>query len=293
MYVIKIFSDFCSSEKAKENYETIYELQKKIQNLDPYKKVHFTAGNRYTHVILLNQAMPKLTIPKERVIGFAFEPYELMKITPPFVEYAKKHIHKYYIGSKHQLPEPFVEGFGFMWFANPGRCIPLFEKANVMSIIVSEKKFAPGHQYRHQLVEAIIQHQLPIDIYGRGSKSYATTHKDNDSDYHSTRIKGEFHDESPYENYMFSICIENFSNHHYFSEKIMSSMMYNCVPIYWGCTHISSYFDEPLLLTGDVTKDMNLLQEILKNPSFYYRETYHEKNKKTINLIENMDRLFV
>jgi hypothetical protein len=155
-----------------------------------------------------------------------------------------------------------------------------------MSIIVSEKRFAPGHQYRHQLVEAIIDNQFPIDIYGRGAKSYK---KKNEKLFN---IKGEFQDEYPYKNYLFSICIENFSNHHYFSEKIMSSIMYNCVPIYWGCTNISSYFEEPLLLTGNVTKDIHLLQEILKNPSFYYRETYYEKNKKTINLIENMDRLY-
>jgi hypothetical protein len=214
-----------------------------------------------------------------------------MKITPAFIEYAKKHIHKYYIGSKHELSEPFVEGFGYMWFANPGRCIHLFEKKHIMSIIVSEKKFAPGHQYRHQLVEAIIKNQLPIDIYGRGAKYYTTNEK-KDSLYYSTRIKGEFHDESPYQDYMFSICIENFSNHHYFSEKIMSPVMYNCVPIYWGCTNILSYFEEPLLLTGDVTKDIHLLITILKNPSFYYRETYHEKNKKNIHLMEQVDRLY-
>jgi hypothetical protein len=69
-------------------------------------------------------------------------------------------------------------------------------------------------------------------------------------------------------------------------------MMYNCMPIYWGCTHISSYFEEPILLTGDVIKDMNLLRNILKKPFHYYRETCHEKNKKTINLIENIHRLY-
>ena len=133
MYRIKIFSDFCSSEKAKENYETI--LYNMGINDDLNKKVHFTSEDKYTHAIILNQAMPDLLIPKERVIGLAFEPYELLNITPQFAEYAKKHINKYYIGSKHELEEPFIEGFGFMWFANPGRCISLFEKKYRMLII--------------------------------------------------------------------------------------------------------------------------------------------------------------
>jgi hypothetical protein len=286
MYRIKIFSDFCSSEKAKENYETI--LYNMGINDDLNKKVHFTSEDKYTHAIILNQAMPDLLIPKERVIGLAFEPYELLNITPQFAEYAKKHINKYYIGSKHELEEPFIEGFGFMWFANPGRCISLFEKKYRMSMIVSEKRFAPGHQYRHQLVETIIKNQLPIDIYGRGSNFYLSK-IDSSS---STRIKGEFQDESPYMDYMFSICIENFSNNHYFSEKIMSPIMYNCTPIYWGCTHIHSYFEEVILLSGDIMKDMNLLTTILNNPTNYYKETNSEKNRKKINLIENIDTLF-
>ena len=34
------------------------------------------------------------------------------------------------------------------------------------------------------------------------------------------------------------------------------------------------------------------LMAILKNPSIYYRRTYNDKNKKTVNLIENIERLF-
>ena len=64
------------------------------------------------------------------------------------------------------------------------------------------------------------------------------------------------------------------------------------MPIYWGCTNIHSYFEEVILLTGDLTKDMNLIIDILKNPLAFYKPTYSEKNKKKINLIENIDSLF-
>ena len=177
-----------------------------------------------------------------------------------------------------------------MWFANPKREIEIREKKNILSIIVSEKKFAPGHQYRHQLVEAIIQNQLPIDIYGRGAHLYKN--HDGYNKNNNNHIKGEFHNESPYQNYLFSVCIENFSHPHYFSEKIMSPIMHNCMPVYWGCKNILYYFDEVILLTGDVKTDIHLLIEILRNPMKYYKPTYTDKNKKQINLIDHVETLF-
>ena len=57
-----------------------------------------------------------------------------------------------------------------MWHSRPPKEITT--KNKLMSIIVSEKQFAPGHIYRHKLVEEIIKLNLPIDIYGRGSNGY-------------------------------------------------------------------------------------------------------------------------
>jgi hypothetical protein len=153
MYVIKIFCDFCISEKCKENYEKIYRTFE-MELYGPNKKVYFTNEDVYTHAIIINQTMPpNLMIPKKNVIGLAFEPRELMNFHPEFIEYAKKNIGKYYIGTKSGLQDPFVEGFGYMWFADPGRNISFVEKPKIMSIILSEKKFAHGHKYRHQLVD--------------------------------------------------------------------------------------------------------------------------------------------
>ena len=287
MYLIKIFSDFCSSEQCKKNYEKIYQTVS-MENYGPNKKVYFTTEDNYTHAIIINQAMPSnLNIPKKNVIGLAFEPYELLRPSPSFIEFAKKNIHKYYIGNKDNLPEPFVEGFSFMWFADPHRTIEENEKKNIMSIIVSEKRFAPGHQYRHELIEKIIERKLPIDIYGRGSLHYKDKYKTNFA-------KGIFDGEIPYEDYLFSICIENFSNSHYFSEKIMSPLMHNCMPIYWGCKNIFHYFKKEniILLTGNLEFDMKQLEEILENPKKFYQYTYTKENQKKINLIENIDEVF-
>ena len=240
MIRIKIFSDFCGSKGAKEVYERLCDAE----NLDFYgkdKQVWITEDDDYTHAIIMNKAMPVLKIPKKNVIGLAFEPFEILRITHEFVEYAQQYIGKYFIGDKRGLPEPFIEHFGYMWYSNPKRDI--VTKTKLMSIVVSEKHWAPGHAYRHTLIEKIIEANLPIDIYGKGSMKYS--HKSNN-------VKGEFNDAEPYENYMYSICIENFTSNHYFSEKIMSPLLHNCMPIYLGCKQIHEYFDDILLLSGTI-----------------------------------------
>jgi len=278
MYKIKIFCPFAPSKNCKEVYERI-NYSNEIDFYGKNKKVYLTDEDDYTHAILINTIMPTLTIPKENVIGLAFEPIHFLGLTIDFINYAQKYIGKYYIGDKYNLPHPFVENFGYMWHSRPPKEITY--KPKLMSIVVSEKQFAPGHIYRHKLIESIINSRLPIDIYGHGSKKYSYD-----------RIKGSFNDAEPYENYLFSICIENYECNHYFSEKIITPLMYNCMPIYLGCRNIDTYFDNIIKLTGNIDIDILLIENIIINPSNYYKKTYNEKNIKKVNLIENIETLY-
>jgi hypothetical protein len=278
MYIIKIFCPFASSQTCKEVFERI----NYANELDFYgkdKNIYITDEDDYTHAIIINTNMPQLKIPKKNVIGLAFEPIQFLGLTNEFIEYAKKHIGKYLIGDKYNLPEPFVEHFGYMWHSRPPKEITY--KPQLMSIAVSKKRLAPGHIYRHKLIEKIIQYQLPIDIYGHGSNLYSYN-----------RVKGSFNDAEPYDPYLFSICIENHECNHYFSEKIVTPLLYNCMPIYLGCKNIDSYFDNIIKLTGNEDTDILLLIEIIKNPENYYKSTYNEKNIKKVNLIENIVSLY-
>ena len=278
MYKIKIFCPFASSKNCKEVYERI-NYTNEIDFYGKDKKVYITDEDDYTHAIIINTMMPNLNIPKENVIGFAFEPIPFLGLSKQFIAYVSKNVSKYYIGDKLDLPEPFIEHFGYMWHSRPPKQINY--KPSVMSIVVSNKKSAPGHIYRHTLIERIIQLELPIDIYGHGSTQYLYN-----------RIKCSIDDAEPYENYVFSICIENYQCNHYFSEKIITPLMYNCNPIYLGCKNIDSYFDNIFKLTGDVNKDILLITQIIKNPTQYYTPTYNNKNIKTVNLIENIEKLY-
>lgn len=283
--ILRFFSSFCDTAECKKIYERICETHK-MPHYGPDKSLYITTGDDYTHVIILNTAMPhiKAGIPKSNVIGFALEPLPFLGLTPQFLEYATKYISKYYVGELRTLSDPFIEAQGYLWHNTPLVTMPS-TKPNLISIMISQKGFAPGHKYRHILVQNILRTNLPVDIYGRGCCLY----RQRDS-----RLKGNFTEYEPYESYQFHICIENFQTPRYFSEKITNTLLCETTPIYLGAKHIHEYFPNMVYeLTGDVQSDMLFLFEIAHNPAAFRKSIDVSAVKRKINLLENIIDLYV
>jgi len=279
---IRIFSSFCDSQNCKSVYERLCQTHL-IANYGSDKDIYITTEDDYTHVIIMNTAMPEIksNVPKKNVIGLAFEPPFFLGLSNQFIEYAKKNIGKYFIGNKYQLPEPFVEHYGYMWHMPPLNYIPT--KTKLISITFSEKQQTDGHKYRHKLVQQILRTNLPIDIYGRGCKYYSG----------DQRIKGEFQELEPYESYHFHICIENLKTNHYFSEKITNPLLSGTIPIYLGCNNIDTYFPEMVIhLSSDLSEDINILKTIIENPEKYKKKINVEFVKEKINLVKNIRKIY-
>ena len=279
---IRFFSSFCPSENCKDIYERLCEA--KLMP-DYGVKINITNGDDYDHAIILNTAMPNLKpgIPRERVVGLAFEPPKFLQLTSEFVEYAKRYIGNYYIGDATGLPEPFKERYSHMWYNPPLQEPP--KKSKVMSIMVSEKMGERGHLYRHELVNKILETELPIDIWGRGCKFYSFMQDE--------RVKGDFKEIEPYQVYQFHICIENFQLNEYFSEKIMNPLLCSTTPIYLGCNNIEKYFPNNVIaLSGDVKTDLELLTKVCENPDKYMKSIDVENVKNVIYLLRNLDNIF-
>lgn len=281
MIKIRFFS-FDTHELCVEIYKRVSELNK-----DPLfgSKYCFVTTDDYTHAVIINTEMPDLKIPKENVVGIAFEPFvsinygEFLKITPAFIEYAKKHIGTYFIGDNPNniLPDLFKEGYGYLWHVSPLYQIPI--KNKLISLMISNKMDSEGHIYRHTLCKRILDSDLPIDIYGRGCDMY--------SNIKDSRIKGNFDYIEPYLNYTYHIAIENFIKPHYFSEKITNTLLCGTVPIYLGCKNIDNYFPGQVIhLSGDVDSDMNLLRNICENPEFNKKQINIDDVKKTISFTQ-------
>jgi teichuronic acid biosynthesis glycosyltransferase TuaG len=275
---IKIFSSFCDSNNCKSVYERLCETDL-MANYGEGKEIFIVSENdeNYTHAILVNTAMPVLTIPKENVVGLAFEPPQFIINDgfTTFVEYAKRHVGKYFIGDATGLPEPFESRYAYMWHITPPRKLP--EKNKMMSIMVSDKQFAPGHKYRHELVRAILATNYNIDIYGRGCKYYAN----------DPRLKGEFTDDEPYENYHFHICIENFQTPNYTSEKYTNAILWGATPLYWGAAN-KLFPDITISLSGDISKDMALIANIMYYPITYKKFFSQEEIRPKLNILKDL-----
>ena len=285
-YRIRIFADFCDSAYGKHAIESIALFCKNIELYGEDKQVFITEGDDYSHVIIWNTCMPNIRegVPKENVIGFAYEPIVYLGLSNEFIEYAIQHIHKYYIGDTCGLPLPFVEGNCFLPYNAPLHA--LHPKTGCMSLMISQKADQPGHIYRHELANAILQTDLPIDIYGRGCifDMY---------EQGGSRIKGAFEKYEPYDGYEFHICIENVQSNHYFSEKIINSLLTNTTPVYLGCKNIDTYFpDNVVHLTGSVENDMQLLTDICANPAKYKKIIDVLEIEKKVSLLHNLDCVY-
>ena len=260
---VKFFSSFCDSENCLSVYQRLCP-----QFLASGSNIIITTDDSlYTHAVIVNVATPHLRIKKENVIGLAFEPPPFLYLTKEFIEYAKKNIETYYIGEKiNGLPSLFKSYYGFLWHMTPSIRLFNSEKTKLMSIIISTKQITENQQYRHSIVKAILSSNLPIDIYGHGSKFYK---------YNDKRLKGSFDGIEPYFNYKYHICIENFALNDYFSEKITNPLLCGSIPIYLGCKNINNYFyprheeeekketnNKMLVLTGNLHNDMKLIQYI-------------------------------
>jgi len=290
MIRIRVFASFTDSKICKEKYEKICQTSL-LTNYGPDKKYYITTEDDYTHVIILNTAMPllKSDIPRTNVIGFAYEPLPFLNLNYAFIQYAMANIYTYYIGDAHGLPYPFTEGNAYLWYNPPPRSIP--RKKNLMSIMVSFKKFAPGHVYRHTLVQEILRRNLPIDIYGNGCDAFKASFEND------TRLKGKFDLNEPYETYQFHIAIENFQINSYFSEKIVNPLLHNTVPLYLGAKHINNYFNNMCIpLKGSLEKDIEIIEDVLRYPE-QYRRLYIPNAaavENTMNLFKNnhLDNMF-
>ena len=288
-YRIRIFSGFCPSENCKAVYERLCQVES-MANYGPDKDIYITNDDDYSHVIILNTAMPQLKpgVPKENVIGFAFEPPQFLNVTEAFIQYAQAHIGKYFIGDATGLPEPFIERYSHMWhnpFSQGEGGEVSIAKQRIMSIMVSEKTREAGHSYRHKLVNAILETNLPIDVYGRGCRYY--------NYLGDARVKGEFQEAEPYLPYMYHVAIENFETNAYFSEKIVNALLAQTVPIYMGCRNIDERFPGMVIrLSGDLKRDMHLLSTICADPETYTKAIDIEHVKNVVYLLRNVGNLW-
>ena len=130
----------------------------------------------------------------------------------------------------------------------------------------------------------LIKNNFPVHIFGNGCHLLQNS---------NSNVKGKFDSLEPYIDYMYHICIENFTSNKYISEKIINPLLCGTIPIYLGCKEADNYFPNQIIrLENNIQKDLQIIYNICKNPNTYLKKIDIEIVKHRINLIKNIDKIF-
>ena len=129
----------------------------------------------------------------------------------------------------------------------------IFPKTKTVSIIASSKRDAPGHQFRHIVIETFKEH---LDVFGGG--------------YNPIPEKG-----IGLNDYMFSFAIENINVDGYFTEKITDCFATGTIPVYWGDPTISHHFlEEGIVRINDDFDILSLTKDLYMSKLTFVQENF-------------------
>tara|TARA_B100001093_G_C26852783_1_gene1025915 strand:- start:659 stop:2263 length:1605 start_codon:yes stop_codon:yes gene_type:complete len=259
----------------------------------------FTKQNDFTHAIIMNLATPKLMISKKNVLGLAQEPaisfhFEERNNDNNFICYCRENVNKYLVGSIKHINQSnsvlFVEKMSYQLphisYKIVNNYIQNYPKKDKLINFVYSKK-NPGYlthlyHYRHELGNTVLENNIPVDIYGSSTDNLKNKFPNKENIKYGFDWKDV---NKVYENYKFSIVIENTREPEYFSEKIFIPLLCGCIPIYLGSTNIDKYFKDYVIhLSGNVKDDLNLINSIINDPDKYYKKINIEDVKEKIHL---------
>lgn len=138
-----------------------------------------------------------------------------------------------------------------------------------LSIIASEKDWAPGHKLRHKVIE---RYKDKIDgIFGRKYNPVPTT---------SDALL----------NFRYCLVIENRKQDFYFSEKIIDALLCGTVPIYYGCPSIGKFFNADGIIQFDTIDELETILNNLSPEDYNSRLAAIKENFNTAHCYLHKDK---
>ena len=96
--------------------------------------------------------------------------------------------------------------------------------------------------------------------------------------------------------YRFNVAMENYSDGHYFTEKICNCLASKTIPIYYGCPHIADYFNMNGIIYCKTTDEIiEAVDRVLKDPKGEYdrRKDAIEENFRSVQRYRKYADLFL
>lgn len=199
--------------------------------------------------------------PKSNVLNVALivEPwwkpshYEYARAYSDRFDYILSHRHNYFPEKKF-LYYPH----GGSWIKPEHHLLTSENKRKLISLIVSEKIAASGHQLRREIANAIPN----IDLYGRGTARPMTS-------------KTEALD-----NYYYQIVVESQSYESYFTEKVIDCFTQRVIPIYNGDFTFCEHFDCNGIWRFETVEELRSILANISDTDYFSRLASIDRNQE-------------
>ena len=167
--------------------------------------------------------------------------------------------------------------FGACWI--PEDHCKIYPKTKPLSMVASNKIFAPGHRARHDLVRRYRAGEFPgcpeLELWGSAYRPFG-------DDPVSRTL--------PFADYMYVIAIENCQYPGYFTDKIVDCFAAGCIPIYWGDPTMKEKFDPRGFYTFNNWKELQEILLKIGEEDYKSKMPYIEENFKRFREYASPDR---
>lgn len=144
---------------------------------------------------------------------------------------------------------------------------PDINKKFAVSTVMSGRCNLPGHFLRREMWDKRDQVRMPFDFY-------LGTHNRLSDDFYTKGIPlpAEKGDKIRVFDCMFHVAYDSYSRYNLFSEKLIDCFITKTVPIYWGCTNLSDFFNtNGMYVINSVDEAISVCNKI--TPDDYYNMT--------------------
>ncbi len=155
--------------------------------------------------------------------------------------------------------------YGESWLQDqPYEYIPT-NKEFKTSFLRGDKLKLHGHTLRHELFNRQNEIKTPIQFWENLGDS------NNWESWRDSKIQ-------TFKPYKFSICIENTSHQGYFTEKITDCILNKTIPIYWGCSNISDFYNQEGMITFQNIDELIGILNVLRDEDYEFYLSAAERN---------------
>lgn len=131
----------------------------------------------------------------------------------------------------------------------------MFEKTEMVSVIVGAKNDKEGQRLRHEVAERFDVHKF--------GEPY--------TEYLPSKVP-------MLRPYRYSIVIENAREDYYWSEKLLDAISQGTCPVYWGCPSIDRFFDEEGIITFKSIEELPAILDRLTVADYQSRNLALRRN---------------